>query len=530
MKYIGIDIGTTGGKAAVFSENMEPLYVWRRDYPAYLGEGGRAEQDPEDWWRIAVDGIREILSEAGVSPAEVGGVGLSCMTPVLLPLDAKGNPLERAWLWYDTRGAACVEEIREKLSVEEQIRIAGSACKEVSFLNKLLWFRKKMPEKYRETAAFMQASGYLAYRMTGEMSLDASHGELLFLVDKERGDYSQEVFEAFSLDRKKFPDIHPVDRIAGKLTAEAARELGLPEGTPVLSGGHDSALSAYALGVLEPGDACLDIGNAANLAMCTETPVYCPAGDAYRHPREGKWLFQIYSATVGAAFRWFRDVFGKEETRIAEERGISVYDLLCETAREAAPGAGGLLFLPYLQGAQQWAEASGAFLNIRMGSGRPEFVRALLEGCAYSVRYNMEQMEEASGLGIERLTVCGGGSKNRFWLQIFADILQKPLRVSGIQEAAITGAAMLAKRAVEGREACEGNLSREMAEGGKAGEGPEEDRTVEESRVDTAQNPGENAGADETIFPNAASAEIYNRGYAEFRRAFEGQIAGRKGV
>ena len=444
MKYIGIDIGTTGGKVAVFSENMEPLWVWRRDYPTYLGEGGSAEQDPEDWWPAAAD----------------------------------GDPAVHA-------GACDSREIREKLPVEEQIRIAGSACKEVSFLNKLLFFRENMPEKYGKTAVFLQPSGYLLYRMTGRASMDASHGELLFLVDKERGDYSHEVFETFSLDRDKFPPIHLVDKIAGKLTSDGARKLGLPQGTPVLSGGHDSALSAYALGVLKPGDACLDIGNAANLVMCTEKPVYCPAGDAYRHPREGKWLFQIYSATIGAALRWFRDVFGKEEVRMAEEQGISVYDLLCETAREAAPGSGGLLFLPYLQGAQQSAEASGAFLNIRMGSGRPEFVRALLEGCAYSVRYNMEQMEEASGLRIGKLTVCGGGSKNSLWLQIFADILQKPLQVSRIQEAAIAGAAMLAKRA------------------------------------DTGQDPGGNAGADKTVFPNEANGEIYDRGYAEFKKAFE---------
>ncbi len=159
MKYIGIDIGTTGGKVAVFSENMEPLWVWRRDYPTYLGEGGSAEQNPEDWWRVAADGVRTVLDSAGVSKEEVGGVGLSCMTPVLLPLDAEGKPLERAWLWYDARGAACLKEIREKLPVEEQIRIAGSACKEVSFLNKLLFFRENMPEKYGKTAVFCSLPG-----------------------------------------------------------------------------------------------------------------------------------------------------------------------------------------------------------------------------------------------------------------------------------------------------------------------------------------------------------------------------------
>lgn len=492
MKYLSIDIGTTGGKTALFSENMELLSCWRRDYPTYLEQNGIvAEQDSKDWWLIARDGISAVLQEAGVSKDEVGGIGLSCMTPVLLPVDKKGVPLCRAWVWYDRRAIGKMPEIYKKMSCEEQIQITGSSCKEVTFLNKLLFFRDEMPHLYEKTAGFLQASGYLVNRMTGRICLDSSHGELLMLTNKEDGKYSEKICAAFSLDKEKLPEIIPSDEIAGRLTEEAAGILGLPVGTPVISGGHDSALSTYALGAEHPGEACLDIGNAANLIMCTRTSVSCLASDTYRHPLKGKWLFQIYSATIGAAFRWYKNCFGLAEIQKAVGNGTSVYDELCDTAKQSQPGAEGLLFLPYLQGAQQAAGATGAFLHIGLGSVHADFVRALLEGCAYSIRYNMEQMEEASGMEIKELVVCGGGSQNRFWLQIYADILKKPLVVSLVKEAALTGAAMLAQKAVE--------------------------------KTDFVRK----SSVQERILPNPDQAVVYGSGYKRFKKALEQQIFGK---
>ena len=157
-------------------------------------------------------------------------------------------------------------------------------------------------------------------------------------------------------------------------------------------------------------------------------------------------MFQIYSTTVGASLRWYKDLF---DWRGPEDQGEGLsYDLLCEEAARSAPGANGVLYLPYLQGAQQCSAVSGSFRNLRLSTGKGDLTRALLEGCAMSVRYNMDQMEAAAGMRAEEITVAGGGSKSPVWTQIFADILEKPLRVSALKEAALTGAAMLAGKAL----------------------------------------------------------------------------------
>lgn len=487
MKFISIDIGTTGGKVALFSQDIQLLSCFRKDYPTYYTPNGhQAKQDPNDWWEMAVEGIHKVIDETGTDKSEIAGIGLSCMTPVLLPVDKNGKPLSKAWLWYDRRAAGMAEKVRQKMNDSEFEKITGSVCKDISFLPKLLHFRETEPSCYENTYMFLQANGYLVYQLTGSLCMDRSHGELLLLSDKETGEYSREICNAFAIDEEKLPPIVDSDRAAGRLSAAAAQKTGLPQGIVVVSGGHDSALSAYALGILKQGDACLDIGNAANLVMCTETAISCKAADSYRHPVRGKWLFQIFSATIGAAFRWYKDLFGAAETIIAEKEGVSVYDILCREAAKSPPGANGVIFMPYLQGAQQNIHSSGAFLNLKLGHCRQDMIRALLEGCAMSIRLNMEQMEEASGIGMKEITVCGGGSRNLVWLQIFADVLNRSLVVLPISDAAVTGAAMLVKKEVE---------------------------------TDIFFHEGENVKS-KRVLPDSRRAEVYNQVYSQFYQAF----------
>ena len=448
MYYLSLDIGTTGGKTLLFSQDMQLRQLYQQDYPTHHNStDDEAEHDPQDWWAFAKHGVSRVLQAEGISGEAVAGIGLSCMTPVLLALDADSRCLTRAWLWYDRRAAKMLPAIERAVPPERMAALCGSTCKEVSFLCKLLHFKSAQPELYAKTAAFVQANGYLVYRMTGRITLDSSHGALLHLVEKESGRYCAELFDTFQISRAKFPPLIPAAAVAGTLTEAAAAELGLSAGTPVVSGGHDSALSAYAFGLDTPGKACLDIGNAANLVMAAPDAVVCPAADVYGYPEGGKWLFQIYSATCGAAFRWYRNTFGPRQP----QTGVSDYDVLCAEASRSPAGANGLIFLPYFQGAQQCARLQASFRNMALHHTRADFVRAVLEGCAMSVRLNREQMEQAAGFPINTLYACGGGAQNPFWLQIFADVLGVPVTADNIQNAATTGAAMLAYKTVTGK-------------------------------------------------------------------------------
>lgn len=490
MHYLSIDIGTTGGKVLLFSEQMEQKQSYYADYPTYHnGTEEQAEHDPADWWRVCKDGIRAVLTGEGITGDQVAGIGMSCMTPVVLALDGSGQPLTRAWLWYDQRAASMLPAICTAFAPGELEQLCGADCKTNSFLTKLLYLRRTQPQVYAKTAAFLQANGYLIYRLTGQLTLDSSHGELLHLVDCASGGYCDRVFDGLSLDREKFPRLVQANAIAGLVSEAAAAETGLRAGTPVVSGGHDSALAAYTFCLDSEGKACLDIGSAANLVMASSSAVFCPAADVYRYPEPGKWLFQIYSTTIGTALRWFTDAFCPDLKQEAAAQGMSVYDVVCRRAAQAQPGAGGLLFYPCLQGAQQCGQLSGSFRGVRLGHGRNEFIRALLEGCAMSVRYNKEQMERASGLCMMDLVCCGGGSRSPFWLQIFADVLGCPIQVKSVSEAAATGAAILAYSAICGK------------------------------------RPHWAAKTLRTVLPNQEASGFYDQVYARFRDGFERQIA-----
>lgn len=489
MYYLSIDIGTTGGKVLLFDEKLNLLRDYRADYLTYHNDTDhQAEHDPEDWWRVAVDGVRKVTADVNVH--QIAGIGLSCMTPVLLPVDEAGNPLTRAWIWSDRRGEIMLPELFEKISAQRIIEICGSSAKPISFIVKLLYYNKHFPKLYEKTDAFLQANGYLIRRMTGVSCVDRSHVSLMHLVDKDTLEYSDEVFSKLDLDRSKFPELVEMGCNIGMLTETAGEELGLPAGIPVIPGGHDSALSAYSFSLDEPGKACLDIGNAANLVMGAASAVNCPAADVYVYPERGKWLFQIYCATCGASFRWFRNVFAASLIKTAEEKGVSEYDLLCEEAAISPPGAKGMLFFPNLQGSQHCAHVSGRWEGIGLQHNRADFIRSLLEGNAMSVRYNKEAMEQASGLLTNHLKVCGGGAKSRFWLQIFADVLNCTVEVNQVSEAAGTGAAMLVQRVVKGKmERCE-SCKQKMI-----------------------------------ITPNPENVKTYERVYAAYKKNFEAQIS-----
>jgi xylulokinase len=443
-KLIGIDIGTTGCKVSLFSFNGELLAHHKEDYLTYTAPENTSEQDALDWWKITSSGLRDILQKGHSSGDKIAAIGLSCMTPVLLPVDKEGNPLCNAHIWSDRRADSTVLELEHRYGRGNFHKKTGNMLKSGYLLPKLYWQMVNQKHIYDAADSYLQADGYIAFRLTGRMVMSRSHCELTGLNMSPSGSWLDEVISLFGIDPRKLPEITETDSVIGYTQDGLEEECGLPAGIPVVSGGHDSALSSFALGISRSGDVCLDIGNASNLVMCIDRTVLCKEADFYRHPVQGIWLFQIYSATTGGAFRWLRNIL---DMLVPETVN---FPRLTKMAEAAPPGCGGLIFLPYLCGSQFSSNSKAAWYGLMMDHGLNEMIRAVMEGCALSIRLNMETMEHASNAKIKNLIATGGGTVDEFWMQIHADILGRPLKVRSITNAAVFGAAMLARQAVFG--------------------------------------------------------------------------------
>lgn len=445
QKILGIDIGTTGCKVALFGENGTVLSHFQKDYSTHHPFPGANEHSAQDWWDHACEGIRTVLSDAGADGRQISAIGLSCMAPVLLPLDGNGVPLDHAQIWSDRRGDSYLPEINQTIGPGRMESITGNSVKGGYMLPKLMWLKRNKPDVFQHARHFLQPNGYIALQLTGVYSMDTSVSEVTSMTDIADGQWSREICSAFGVGMDTLPPVIPANGIAGYTRDGLQSICGLPAGIPVVSGGHDSALSAFVLGIEQPGQSCLDIGNASNLIMCIDRPVRHMASDFYRHPLPGGWLFQIYSATTGAAFRWIGQILDPNK------QGRVDYNSLCQQAEQSPAGANGLLFLPYLSGSQHRENACGLFYGLRLEHRQEDLIRSVLEGCAYSVRYNMDCMQQISQQDIKTIIVTGGGSANDVWVQIHADILEKPLLVRNVSNAAVMGAAMLARQTVMGK-------------------------------------------------------------------------------
>jgi len=366
------------------------------------------------------------------------------MTPCLIPVDKKGDVIGTCHIWADKRAFNEVEWINRKLGEDTIPQLSGNNVKTGYLAPKIVWFKSNEPELYKNTYKFLQPNGFINMKLTGDFSMDRSNCELTLLADKFTGKWDEKICGALGISLEKLPEVKECADVIGYVTKLASDETGLPEGIPVIAGGNDSAVASYAMNVVEPGNASLDIGNAANLGMCITKPVYCNVGDLYSHVLPGKWMLQVFSATAGAALRWFKEELAELETVIADKLGSSAYEMLDAQASKAMPGSSGVIFVPYLQGAQDAPDAKGCILGISTSTKRSDIIRAVLEGCAFAVRRNMEFIEGTVGQKMDRIYLGGGGSGSDLWSQIHADVMGKTMVVPQIRDAAVLGSALLA--------------------------------------------------------------------------------------
>lgn len=410
--YLGIDIGTSGSKGVLVDGSGSVLARTELGHTTSYPRPGWAEHDPEKiWWSDFVAIARTLLAEAGDrTPA---GIGVSGIGPVLLPADAAGRPLRPAILYgVDTRAAEEITELTQELGAQAILDRAGTPLSSQAVGPKWRWLQRHEPEVFERTELFLMASSYLVHRLTGEYVLDhhsASQCDPMYDLRAAdwAPDWAERVAPGIALPRLLWPS-----EIAGTVTAQAARETGLPVGLPVTAGTVDAWSEATSVGVTDPGDTMVMYGTTMFLVEVLSDPAPHTGLWTTRGVLPGSFTLAAGMATSGAITAWLRDLVGGE---FAE---------LVGAAAEVPAGSQGLLLLPYFAGERTPLfdpDARGILAGLTPSHGRGEIYRAVLEGIGYGVRHNLETMREAGG-STRRLVAVGGGTQGGLWTQIVSDV------------------------------------------------------------------------------------------------------------
>lgn len=439
MNYvIGIDLGTSAVKVVLMNQSGEVCSEVSKSYPLIQQKSGYSEQDPEEWVQKTKEALTELMRERPEESKQIDGISFSGQMHGLVLLDETNHVLRKAILWNDTRTTKQCEEIYKVIGEERLLEMTKNPALEGFTLPKLLWVKEYEPEIMEQAAVFLLPKDYLRYRMTGEIHTDYSDaaGTLLLNISEKR--WSREIAEQLNLNPDIFPPLVESHECVGTITAEFARETGLPNSVNVFAGGADNACGAIGSGILTEGKTLCSIGT-SGVVLSYETENdrdFQGKVHYFNHGKEGAYYTMGVTLTAGHSLSWFKDVFAPGEE----------FDQLLEGVEEVPPGSHGLLFTPYLVGERTPHADSvirGSFIGMDASHTRADFVHAILEGITFSLAESIDIFRDG-GKQIDTIVSIGGGAKNEVWLQMQADIFNAMVQKLKSEQGPGVGAAMLA--------------------------------------------------------------------------------------
>ncbi|MCG8479934.1 MAG: xylulokinase [Spirochaetales bacterium] len=447
MKYIvAHDLGTTGNKAVLYSAEGRIVSHTFSPYETHYPRAGYVEQEAEDWWRAVCVSTRELLSRETVAPAEVAAVAFSAQMMGCLIVDREGRALRRSIIWADTRSVREVETIADRIDRDRIYEITGHRLSASYSAAKLLWIREHERDLYKKTHKMVQAKDYIVQRLTGEFVTDFSDASGTNMFDLREKTWSKEILDAIGVPERMLPTPVASTTVVGGVRDRVAEEAGLAPGTPVVIGGGDGACATVGAGVVRSGRAYNVLGTSSWIAMAAEEPVIDPGQRTFTWVHLDPALYMPCGTmqSAGFSYTWFKDVLCTLESAEADRLGSNVYETLNEYVHRSAPGARGLLFLPYLLGERSpWWEpdARAAFVGLGASHTKEDMTRAVLEGVAHNLRIILGAFDET--YSIERLVLIGGGARNDAWTRILADLWRRPLDIPEmVEDATSMGAAI----------------------------------------------------------------------------------------
>lgn len=441
---LGIDIGTSGCKAAVFTLDGHVLAHTSEGYPVRCPGPGHAEQDPEEWWGAVCRAIKRIL--AAVPAETISAVGVDGQSWSAVAMDKYGRVLSPTPIWTDTRALTQCKRMVEACGEDALFQVCGNPVQPSYTTPKVLWYKDSLPDVYRHTDKILQSNSFIVYRLTGTCVQDHSQGYGWCCYDMAKGQWDLDICRTLGMRESLLPELVPCHQVVGRVTSQAAQQCGLLEGTPVAAGGLDAACGALGAGVIDSGQTHEQGGQAGGMSVCMNEPKAARELILSPHVVPGRWLLQGGTVGGGGALNWFLRQFGSVWDAAARESGENAFALMDKEASRVPHGCEGVVFLPYLSGERTplWNPAAkGVFYGLQFSTGRGHMARAVMEGVAFSLRHNLETAY-AAGAEISVMHSVGGAANSPLWMQIKSDITQRTMEVTSSDTATALGAAILA--------------------------------------------------------------------------------------
>jgi xylulokinase len=429
---LAIDCSTTAVKAIVFDTSGHSVASARRQLSMSRPHPGFHEQDAEQWWTATVGAMGDVIASLG-HPEEIRAISITHQRESFTCLDSGGRPTRPAILWVDTRAADQIAEFGSA-SVAS---VSGKPPDVTPAIYKMAWLRKHEPETLRDAVQVGDVQAFLVQRLTGRWATSHGSADALGLFDLANLTWDDALLAIAGVRREQLPDLVPSGDLLAPLTAEMAQDLGLPAPVPLISGTGDGQAAGLGADAGRSATAYLNLGTSMVMGVASDRYLTDAAFRTLAGPVDATFVLETLLNSAGYLVEWFRAQFGL----FPDDEALN------DAVAGVAPGSDGLLTLPYWNAVQppHWdALARGATVGWHGGHTPAHFLRSMLEGVAYEAALHLAGLERATGTPITSLHAVGGGTRNRVWVQIMADVTGRTVQVESEGEISAKGAAVLA--------------------------------------------------------------------------------------
>ncbi|HJC49681.1 MAG TPA: xylulokinase [Candidatus Anaerostipes avistercoris] len=433
MLFIGVDLGTSAVKLLLMDETGKIHKIVSKEYPLYFPQPGWSEQNPQDWIRQSMEGIKELTAQCDKS--QIKGISFGGQMHGLVVLDEKDQIIRPAILWNDGRTGKQTDYLNQEIGKETLSRYTGNIAFAGFTAPKILWMREKEPENFARIGRIMLPKDYLAFYLSGEFSTDYSDASGTLLLDVEHKCWSEEMMEICGVRESQLPKLYESWEPTGAIKPEIAEELGIPQDVKIIAGAGDNAAAAVGTGTVGEGQCNLSVGTSGTVFISSKNFGVDEhnALHSFAHADGNYHLMGCMLSAASCNKWWMEEILRTKEYQV-EQDGIRKL------------GENPVFYLPYLMGERSPhndPDARAAFVGMSMDTTREDMTQAMLEGVAFGLRDSMEAAK-STGLTPKRSKICGGGAKSPLWRKMIANVMNMKIDRIESEEGPGYGAAILA--------------------------------------------------------------------------------------